>query len=180
MNSKAQINQIFVWIIVALVIGATALIGVRSIGGLLEDKCSIDKIRFKDVSGSAISLNNDFGSVNQEIISMPCDYTMACFVDARFIENKESLKEDDALEKLKPFFSIISSSVEDGVEENVFLFNQKEVIPAGYVPQIRLAKGNELPEKGFICFESRGGRITMILEGLGRNTLLRKPSNLNS
>ena len=45
--------------------------------------------------------------------------------------------EDDELQlnsghtNIEPFFSLIQSSVEDNVSENVFLFNEKEVIPAG-------------------------------------------------
>ncbi|MCA9477614.1 MAG: hypothetical protein KC535_00520 [Nanoarchaeota archaeon] len=174
-TSKAQINQVFVWIIVALVIGAVALVGVRSIGGLLEDKCSIDLIRFQDKLEESIRLNNDFGSVNLETLTAPCDYTKICLVDARAIQRgiPPDLSSQDS--DLSPFFSVISSSVDDQVQENVFLFNQKELIPAGYISQVRLDKGKDDAESlppYVLCFESKAGRFTLKLEGLGKNTLV--------
>ena len=46
-STKAQLNQMFTWLVVLLVIGAVALIGVRSIGSLIESKCLVDKEQFE-------------------------------------------------------------------------------------------------------------------------------------
>lgn len=170
-SRKGQISQVFVWIIVALVIGATALFGVRSIGGLLEDKCSVDLVQFENKIDSMISLNNDFGAVNAQTLVSPCDYTVVCLVDPLAIE-ASTIDFNPDLKLPRDFFPIIESSVIDGVEENVFLFNQKELIPAGYVPELRLEDSTTT-----LCINARGGRFNLLLEGKGRTTLVKEKIN---
>lgn len=191
MRRKAQINQVFVWLIIALVIGATALFGVRSIGGLLEDKCSIDLIKFEEDLRDRTMLNNDFGSVHQEIFSAPCDYSFVCFVDARAIEDAQatnnpgaSYLDEEVLaeqpESLQPFIPFIKNSVSDGVPENVFLFNDKDPVPSGYIREVRVGETREEVQQSYVgeysinCIQARSGRFTIIMEGLGRNTWIKQ------
>ena len=182
-HNKAQINQVFVWIIVALVIGATALFGARSIGGLLQDKCSIDIIRFEDKLRETISLNNDFGSVNLESLSAPCDYRKVCLADARPLEDKDSVNKDIIIDASQPdpemddYYRLIQSSVEDHVEDNIFLFNGKELKPAGYISQVRIGLDEDAVKQGYnsqdfdvLCVDAKAGKFNFILQGLGRNT----------
>lgn len=179
-NKKAQINQVFVWIIVALVIGATALVGVRSIGGLLNDKCSIDLISFEDRISEKIQLNNDFGSVNLESLTTPCDYSTVCFVDARMIGGE--LEPSTSSDKLNNNFNIIQNSVEGGVEANVFLFNGKEIYEVGYVSQLWLNNKKESSEpvpNNIFCVDAQGGKISLVLEGLGKNTYVTSEDEYN-
>lgn len=210
-QKTGQISQIFVWIIVALVIGATALIGIRSISSLLDDKCSIDLIRFNEKIVEKIKLNNNYGSVNLAQIATPCDYTMVCFVDARVLAyNNAVIKKQDrgscdidnpqcgpgyVCEKKSPsnaehvckfngakvitpkdtddvlgvYKKVIQNNVQSG-SDNVFLFNQEIIRTVGYVDQVRLSK-DSTPNNIF-CVEAKAGRISLILNGLGKNTLI--------
>jgi hypothetical protein len=172
---RGQINQLFVWIVVALVIGATVLFGVRSIGGLLEDKCSVDLIQFEDTLANTIMLNNDFGSVNAQSIAMPCDYRIICMIDARSIDEQVSLQiKPEQVDVVRSFDTLMQSSVEDGVEENVFIANTDEMIPAGYIPQLRLNEERDVTPNAPECVEISSGRLELIMEGLGRNTFIRE------
>lgn len=196
-KNKAQINQVFVWIVVALVIGATALFGVRSIGGLLNDKCSIDLVKFEEDLRDTTTLNNDFGSVHLEVFSAPCDYTTVCLVDARAITDAQSyLQTSDQVspsiilidensitalnQQIQPFLPLIQNSVREGVPENIFLFNDEGFDPAGYVPQIRLGEDEAQARATFsnegypiLCIQAKAGRFSTVMQGLGRNTWIK-------
>jgi hypothetical protein len=115
---KAQINQMFIWIMVLFIIGAVALIGVRSIGGLVEDKCVVDQVRFEDKLSEVIRLNNDFGSVNLESLTMPCGYHTICFADSRQLESNTIKLSNDDSKTLGGFANGIISSIEDGVSNS--------------------------------------------------------------
>ena len=182
MKNKAQMDQVFVWVVVALVIGGVAFVGVKAIGGLLGDKCSVDAIRFQDAMRETISLNNDYGSINMEQISAPCDYDIICLVDARYIEDKNLDYDENGeiknylLEKSELYLdqadvdAIIVNSVQEHVQQNIFLVGKK-ILPAGYVSQIHLSKDSSIPP--LLCIRARAGKFELELEGLGRNTLVK-------
>lgn len=168
MNNKAQINQVFIFIIALFVIGAIALIGVRSISGIMEDKCTADFVIFRDSLTEIISSNNDYGSVNYEKLSTPCKYHTVCLIDATTIQNGASFTGDDF-----PGSFIIKQSVTDGVKANVFLIGEdNEVREVGFIRQIQLKDPTNAT-----CIRVKGGAYNLLLEGKGRMTLVSEKKN---
>lgn len=157
---KAQINHVFMFLIAILIIGAIALIGVRSISGIMKDKCTADFVVFKNQIKQVISGNNDYGSVNYEKINAPCKYEMVCLVDASQIKNYQLNESQDF-----PGNKIIFSSVKDGVEMNVFLIGKDEVKPVNYVKELKLSD-----PKNVLCVKRKGGVFNLLLKGKGRLT----------
>ena len=167
-QNKAQINQVFMFIIALFIIGAIALIGVRSIGGIMEDKCTTDFVIFRDKLTETISTNNDYGSVNYERLSTPCKYHTLCMVDATIIENPEEFTGTNF-----PGSFIITQSVQDGVEANAFLIGQdNEVRELGFIRQLQLEDAQNAT-----CIRVKGGAFNLLLKGQGRTTLVSEKKN---
>lgn len=167
-GKKAQINKVFMFIMALFIIGAIALIGVRSIAGIMEDKCMADFVIFRDTITAAISNNNDYGSVNYERISTPCKFHTVCFVDTRIIQNEDEQLTGDGF----PGAFLIKQSANDGVEANVFLVSDEEVREVGFVKQIQLENKNNAT-----CIRVKGGAYNLLLEGQGRTTLISEKKN---
>lgn len=165
-SKKAQINHVFMFIMALFVIGAIALIGVRSISGIMKDKCSADFVIFRDSLTQIISSNNDYGSVNYERLSTPCKYHTVCLVDASVIGTKK-------LKKNFPGSFIINQSVVDGVKANVFLIGENnEVREVGFIRQIQVKDPSNAT-----CIQAKGGAYNFLLEGKGRMTLVSEKKN---
>jgi hypothetical protein len=165
---QGQINHVFMFIMALFVIGAIALIGVRSISGIMEDKCTADFVIFKDKLTSVISNNNDYGSVNYERLSTPCKYHTLCMVDQSRIENGLSLTVNDF-----PGAFIITRSVNDGVEANVFLIDEDGgVQEVGYIKQLKLQDPTNAT-----CIRVKSGAFNLLLKGQGRLTEVSEKKN---
>ena len=160
---QAQINHIFSFLIAILLIGALALLGLKSLNGIMHDKCVADTVVFKDHIAQVINNNNDYGSVNYERLSTPCKYAILCLVDASKIQNHQNLGTNNHF----PGELIIKDSVKDGVEANVFLIKKDEVNPITYVKNLELKDPTNAT-----CFRLRGGAYNLLLEGQGRTTLV--------
>ncbi len=160
MKRKAQINHVFMFLIAIMIIGAIALIGMRSINGIMKDKCTADIIIFKNEITEKIASNNDYGSVNYEKISAPCKYYTLCLVDAQTIKNPLLLTGMGY-----PGEQIIRDSVKDGVEKNIFLIGKDEVRSIGYVKQLKLSDPSNVT-----CIRKKAGVFNLLLKGQGRLT----------
>lgn len=166
-DKKGQINQVFIFIIALLIIGAIALIGVRSIGGITKDKCTADLIIFQDSLAQIISNNNDYGSVNYERLQTPCKYHTLCLVDTRAITD-EAISNGFSMEDTAPGAFLIKQSVNSKVEANAFLIGQdNEVQEVGYITQLQVETPNQPT-----CIRVKTGGYNLLLKGQGRTTLV--------
>lgn len=166
---KGQVNKVFLFIMAMMIIGAIALIGVRSINGIMEDKCTADFVIFKDSLAQAISNNNDYGSVNYERLPAPCKFNTLCLVDQSIIASGQGLS--NSLEFPGSF--IIKQSVNDGVEANAFLIGENdEVQEVGYIRQLQLQDPNNVT-----CIKVKSGGFNLLLKGQGRLTLVSEKKN---
>ena len=166
MNKQAQMNQVFIYLMVIIVVGAIALLGTKFIGNIFEDKCTVDLITFKDKLSETIALNNDYGSINEESLTLPCSYTTLVLIDTQVLEDYGIRQ--TFLSNLNEDFFVINQSVKGQVQTNAFLLDDKgETIEAGYIEQLEL----ETPQKPLII-TSRNARFWLHLEGQGRTTLV--------
>ncbi len=159
-NNKAQISQLFIYIFIIVIVGAILLIGYKSINNFISKGCDVEKINFKEQTESLINKYNDYGSYHEERISAPCRFSRVCFVNTDTIKNKISLEIDDLT---------IKTSVENGVEKNIFLIGEY-TSAVGYVDLIEVDNGGT----GIICFNSQGGNFHIGFEGLGKSTKIVK------
>lgn len=165
-NRKAQLNQVFTIILVVVVVGATIFIGMKSMGGIFKQKCDVEFISFKDDVRTSITSNNDYGSVDDASIITPCDYTTLCFVDGETILNGLPFSFDDNM--------IIDSSVNEGVQTNIFLINKDKTISVDFVDEITLDNKEEP-----LCINSKNGKFKYLIQGRGRTALVKPAEEQN-
>lgn len=171
MNKKAQMEHVFTIIATILIAGAIILIGSKLIFQTAETKCDTDFIRFKDDIGLAISNNNNYGSVTSQSFRIPCKSEILCLVDTDYMGEDISENMPSELDSQSSF--IISNSVKDGVEENIFLVSREETKPVGFSNNL-LLEGDQ----GILCISGNGGEFSMIMNGQGRKTLITSKNNI--
>lgn len=184
-SNRGQINLVFTFVIAIMIVGLIVVIASKAMNGLFEDKCNTDLISFRDDIISEIAANNDYGSINELRIKTPCDYTQLCLVDAAVMSNYDQAKEiGRAIVGMdnSPGAFVVGNMVGDQVKSNVFLISQngKYAIESGYAPQLVLGPVDASVlnfKNDVLCINSSSGYFRIKSEGLGRYTLLSKPSN---
>jgi hypothetical protein len=157
---KAQMSQVFTYLVIILVVGVIAIFGYKGIAGILKTQCDHQRVLFEKNLVDFIDEYSDYGSVNEETLNAPCDITAVCFVDSSYYESI-SLQFDPALADNDP---VVASAVKDKTT-NIF-------IKAKFTEPIGLSKKLVLkPEDGsFKCFEAKSGKFKFVFRGLGRKT----------
>ena len=161
---KAQVQgQVFIYILVVIIIGLLLLFGIRGFGGIVKQGCTVQEIQFKAGLESSIRQSTAYGTVLNDQLDAPCDFQELCFVDTK------SLLENPASVSSSNFF--IRNSVEDGVKRNIFLVEDDGTINPNsmYVDAVLV----EEPSKS-ICFNKENGKFSMVLEGTGKYTKIRR------
>lgn len=177
-NTKGQISQVFTFIMALMVIGLIVLMATKSMGGLLNDKCDVDLITFKDSLQDELSSNNDYGSMNEIRIQAPCNYNILCLVDATVIDGEylDAFSVSNAVlnSDMQGSF-IISNSINDMTKTNIFLttLNGEKTIPVGFVSQVEITHSDNSPISAVKCVNSTAGYFKLRTEGLGRKTKIR-------
>lgn len=159
---RGQINNAFTILITLLIVGTIALLAVRFIQGIMEDKCTSDMVILENTIQDAIRKGNNYGSVERKRIATACKIQTLCLVDAKAI-NSDSFFADQQL---------LEQSVVDGVETNIFSFSTDGTMQDhGYVEQLELQD----PIRP-LCIRNKGGYFTLQLEGKARTTLVTEVS----
>lgn len=161
MDKKGQIvGQVFIFIMVAIIIGVIVLIGYNAISKTLSKSCQIEQISFKTKIESLIERSNGYGSVTRQSIIAPCQYETVCFVDATEIGTANALNECEN--------KIIQRSVVDGELKNIFVSTSKKTVPIGYSPLLRTDNPNNCT-----CINQKSKNFQFILIGIGQGTIVR-------
>jgi hypothetical protein len=83
---KAQIvGQIFIYIMAVIVIGAIVLMGYWAVKNTVSKACQVELIAFKTELERLIIKGTSFGSLNNEVLKVPCNYDRVYFVDSGWI-----------------------------------------------------------------------------------------------
>ncbi|MBU0471771.1 MAG: hypothetical protein KKF89_05205 [Nanoarchaeota archaeon] len=154
---KGQIQQVFIYILTIVIVGIILLIGYRSIIGLTEKSCQVERTTFETNLESFILKYTSYGSLHKETMSAPCSYSQICFVDAEAISKKETLINAP---------KIIGNSVKEGIEQNVFLVKKDFVEPITFMTEI------EVENNFFVCINNTNGKFYIKFEGLGKTTAI--------
>jgi len=157
MNKKAQIQQVFVYIITIVVVGLIFMIGYKAIGGMMSKGCDVEKTTFKTNLESFITKYTSYGEFHLEEMGVPCSFAQICFVDTGLIRNPPTTF-------TYPKNYIIESSVQDSdVEENIFMIKTDITEPLKFSPEV-------VVDGDIICINNTDGRFHLAFEGMGRET----------
>ena len=163
---RAQINNIFTILITLLIVSTIAVLSVRFINNLLDDRCSTDQLLFERDLRNAIEKGNNFGAVDQVRLSNGCEVRTLCLVDATRITN--DLSDNSFSAEGRP---LLEDSVRDQVEANIFSYTEDGIFQEqGYVRQLQL----ENPQTP-LCVNATSGGFEFRLEGKAVTTLVTLP-----
>jgi len=158
-QSKGQTQQVFIYLIAIIALGAVILFGYKAIHSLLSKGCAAEKAEFKASLEEMLENYNSFGSLHIETLKAPCSVTEICFVSAEVIGK-------NALPSTAP--ALIRDNTEAGVRFNIYLLTNNVVEPLTFSDYVK-APGN------YTCIPAVGGVFKIKFEGLGAYTLVSRP-----
>lgn len=178
MDKKAMgIQQVFVFIVTAIVFAFIIIFGYNMITDFLDKGEQVEFYQFKtDLENSIKRIYTEYGAVRQEEYTLPVEYEQICFIDLDSTPN-------DALVSYDAIAYDVWITAQDGslpeldrgyyaVDQNVFLDPPAPVTLKVYRLEI---DGELVGEEGFLCMDISKGHFTMRLEGKGSKTMLSKP-----
>lgn len=157
---KGQIQQVFIYIMTIIVVGLILLVGYKSIGGLMKKGCDVEMSTFKSTIESYVSKYTSYGDLHTEYIKVPCSFSEICFIDTKAVTDGKDLS--SSMDSTK--YGIIIDSVNNEIQENIFLVKKEVTEPAGYMKEIMVDNGTFK----YICMENVNGKFYIKFQGLGR------------
>ncbi|MGM5480991.1 MAG: hypothetical protein ACQESE_01125 [Nanobdellota archaeon] len=168
-SRSGQIQQVFIYLVAIFIIGAIALIGAKSLFGIMDQKEQVDYLTFKENIKNEVEDNNIYGTINERRFSVPGSMKKICFVDTEtFFEGlgaelkRNSFNADTGNDEID---FIIQDSVRDGVKANIFLSDGQTVVPIGYSNKVQT-------DKDITCINNTNGYFNIVFKGQGRKTLI--------
>jgi len=154
---KAQISQVFVYILAIIVFSLVLLFGYKSIKGLISQSEKVDYIHFKTKLESTIK-RVDYGDIIIEEFTIPKGYNDVCFIDLKRSGNTNNV--------------IIDDSWTNGVDANVFLVASQNDVDSFYTDKDKLS----VPAPNYVCIPVTQGRIKVNFEGIGKEVQVSIPT----
>ena len=139
---KGQTQQVFIYMMVILVVGALLLIGFRSINSVLDRGCEVEYATFVDRLRGDLSANSRFGNRAVLEYNLPCNYEEICFATGTGAPYAE-----------------INSEVSAGTGNNIFLVRRDSAEPI-------LAQENLDVPGNVLCVGAGFPRATFTVEGV--------------
>ena len=164
---KAQISQVFTYLIIILVVGLIVILGYKGIISIMNVNCEKQRISFeKDLIGY-LEGYSDKGSVHEELLDAPCDVDGVCFVDAGYCSSPPAFipiagygVSDD----------VIISSVED-CTANIFFMGEFTEVPEFLDDSQKFSNKIKVTNSsGINCFKVSNGKFKFLFKGQGRKT----------
>lgn len=151
-GKKGQIQQVFIYITVVLVIGFLVIFGFRMVHNLLDQQCDVQQQQFISAFKDSIDSGTRWGSKTKSNLIAACDFEQLCLVDSSLVGESTFLHPNE----------VIRYSVRDGIKFNVFVTDAKgTTIPLLYDERIK-------SDDDSICLDAQSGRFHFWLEGLGK------------
>ncbi|MBN1275148.1 hypothetical protein JXA12_02555 [Candidatus Woesearchaeota archaeon] len=163
---KAQLQQMFIYIMAIIVIGFLVLVGYRAIDDLLQRKCNVEMQQFVLAVDRSLDHSSGYGTVKKAVINAPCSYARVCFVDTIYVkEGKQILSQHET------HYPIISLNTKDKIAYNIYLIeptgSANLTFPLTYDDRIRTDEG-EVTGDELLCIDQAGGSFSFWLEGRGK------------
>lgn len=168
---KAQVqSQVFVYLLVAIIVGFLLIFSYTSIKSLGEKRIEHELILFqekikKDIEVRALHI----GSIGEENYNLPSFITRSCFIDL-------SRRDDILNQGFFDEYPLVINSLET-TENNLFLFDEKDnFYNSVYVGDVNLLKDYNC--QPFTCFDVTNTVLELLMLGRGHSTLL-LPANVD-
>lgn len=174
---KAQMNQVFTYIIALFVFVLILLYGYKAIGSFLSKGEEVQLVQFKNTLVNEVKKKqSDYGSVTvfseKRPLNLPPGYNQICFIDQSKQPdfNSEFCKIDTATCQLW------SDNLQQGIRlnENTFLIKEDRSIEGNTLLQSIKLKDKNNNELSSLCIDPKGNRIDLRLEGKGSYVELRE------
>jgi hypothetical protein len=166
MSRKSQLNHVFTYLMIILVIGVLVVIAVKAWKSIIDAQCANQEILFQKDLLDRIDEYSDKGTVKQESIRAPCGAKEVCFADSRYYAADNPY---NVLDNIPAEYNIIKSAMYDKTQ-NVFV-KTDFMEPIGFAPKLVL--NDEYPAfMPFKCFPVKNQRLKLVFNGTGRKTQL--------
>jgi len=163
LRRKAQISQVFTYLVIILVVGVILIMGYKGIAWIMNTRCEQQRISFEKSLLGFIDEYSDKGSVHEEVLRAPCNVREVCFVDSVYYDGSKYLSPDN--DKIKND-SVVVSHVRDKTD-NVFV-RTEFTEPIGFSSKLSLSQSDQ----PFTCFKPKNGDFKFLFTGLGRKTMV--------
>ncbi|MFP4118434.1 MAG: hypothetical protein ACLFTH_00075 [Candidatus Woesearchaeota archaeon] len=165
-TTKGQIKQVFIYLVAIFIIGAIALIGAKSLFGIMDQKEQVDYLTFKENIVDEVEDNNIYGTVNERRFSAPGTMNKLCFINSAFFNGDQAFRNSfEADTGVSAIDFVIEDSVKDNVENNIFVSDGQTVVAIGYSDKV-------LTNDDVVCINTTNGYFNLKFKGRGRQTLV--------
>lgn len=154
MNKRSQTQQIFVYILMVIIVGVVFIFGFRAISQIMQKGEDVALAKFKN---DLTDMVRDIGAshdIKREDFALSSRFSRICFAST------------SPLPETKKINPVIRSIVDSGGLENTFLLSDK-LEESFNVGKIYL-------DEGYLCVDSRAGKIRLQFEGMGNSTAIRE------
>jgi len=160
LKRKAQISQVFTYLIIILVVGLILIFGYKAVIWITDTHCEQQRISFEKSLLGFIDEYSDYHSIHEETLKAPCDVTEVCFANSSYCPRISSTLSIQGL----PDDTVIRSNVDD-CTANIFIKN--DFTKALAFSDKVVLKGNH-----YQCFKARNKDFKFLFTGLGRKTMI--------
>lgn len=167
------IQQVFIFMVTAIVFAFIIIFGYKMVNDFLDKGEQVEFYQFKtDLENSIKRIYTEYGAVRQEEYTLPIGYEQICFVDLDADYNSGLCGYDPiACDMWATAQAANLADTEKGysaVDENVFLQPSAPVTLKVYRLEIE-------GDQDFLCLNISKGHFTLRLEGMGSETMLSTP-----
>ena len=154
---KAQLNQVFIYLMVIIVVGAVLLIGYSAWLNIIKQACLVEQETFKSEIRDRIDTYSEYWAVGQVSLQAPCDFETLCFVNSS----------PDTAELAK--YPTMEVEVQERTGNRIFLLKSKQTVPIPTeMPELVVEDGAGL---GMVCITKKSGQFSFTLKGIQRGRL---------
>lgn len=156
--TKAQTQQVFLYLLAAIMIGVIVLIGYKSITTVTTHSCEAQKIEFMTTLRDIAETNHVYGVRKLIKIQPPCGYSTLCIINSSSNRGNKPLNMP----------SILDTAWRNGVAQNIYISRSgtHNLEALGTIDYFATPKG-------FVCINTTNGLFQFIVEGTGRYALIK-------
>jgi len=160
---QAQLGQVFIYIMAAILAVAIMLYGYRTIRGFGERTEQIALVRFKtDLEAEIRTIASDYGSVKRVELGLPSKYNKVCFVDFSKDPSGSSVCTIGNQD-----YNPLGCDAWQDQTQNIFLVPWTDFV-------IKTEKIKIAEPDGALCVPASANKIILRLTGLGDRTQIEK------
>lgn len=160
-SKKAEIHQVFIYLMVIIVVGTLMLVGYKAISGLLVKSCDVQLTDFKTQLRNSLSRNSNYGVSEVKAFRVPCDYEEICFINA-------VLPEDPTLFNLDSInYPQIRIEAEKETGRQIFLVKK-----GGVVEDINFVIDGLEVQDYYFCTGEKGSNFNIKMQGISKGRVL--------